>query len=94
MALRRNDLKALRNLIAEAHAVIASTKQPEARTERASELLTAALHLTDTLIEISPAAVLGAKGGKQTAKRGAEYFREIAAKRKTHGGGRPKGKVN
>jgi len=89
MASRKNDLKALRNLISDAHDVIASTKQPEARTERACELLTAALHLTDTLIEISPAAVLGAKGGKETAKRGPEYFRKIAAQRKTRAGGRP-----
>jgi TPR repeat protein len=32
-------------------------------------------------------ATLGAMGGKQTAKRGSEYFRQIAAKRKTHAGG-------
>jgi hypothetical protein len=48
---------------------------------------TAALHLADNLLEESPAATLGAKGGKQTAKRGSEYFRQIAAKRKTRAGG-------
>jgi hypothetical protein len=32
---------------------------------------------------------LGAKGGKETAKRGPEYFRKIAAMRKEHKGGRP-----
>lgn len=101
VASRKSDLKALRNLVSEAHAIIASTKQPEARTERARELLTAALHLADTLaldladtlIEISPGVALGAKGGKQTAKRGPEYFRNIAAMRK-HKGGRPKKRVN
>jgi hypothetical protein len=37
-----------------------------------------------------PAAVkLGRKGGKQIAKRGAEYFRQLQAKRKKHKGGRP-----
>ena len=35
-------------------------------------------------------AELGRRGGMQTAKRGAEYFRQIAAMRKTNGGGRPR----
>jgi hypothetical protein len=38
-----------------------------------------------------PSAVaLGKKGGKRTARRGPEYYRELQAKRKTRGGGRPK----
>jgi hypothetical protein len=38
----------------------------------------------------NPAAVaLGRRGGKSTAKRGPDYFRKIAAMRKTHAGGRP-----
>ncbi len=37
-----------------------------------------------------PAAVsLGRKGGQATAKRGPDYFRKIAAMRKTFAGGRP-----
>ena len=32
---------------------------------------------------------LGRLGGRSTAKRGPEYFRKIAAKRKTFAGGRP-----
>ncbi|MBI2815812.1 MAG: hypothetical protein HYX72_02615 [Acidobacteria bacterium] len=36
------------------------------------------------------AAEAGRLGGKKTAKRGPEYFREIAAKRKSFKGGRPK----
>lgn len=35
-------------------------------------------------------AYAGSLGGKKTAKRGPEYFREIAAKRKSFKGGRPK----
>jgi hypothetical protein len=35
------------------------------------------------------AAVLRARGGSQIAKRGSEYFRQLAAKRKTRAGGRP-----
>jgi hypothetical protein len=31
----------------------------------------------------------GRKGGSKTAERGPDYFRQIAAMRKTRGGGRP-----
>ena len=86
---RKNDLKALRKMIGEAHDILRTVILPEQRSQRAYDLLTAALSLADNLLEESPAAVLGAKGGKETAKRGSEYFRQIAAKRKTHAGGRP-----
>ena len=86
---RRNDLKALRNMIGEAHDILRTTNLPERRAERAYELLTAALHLSENLLEVSPAAALGKKGGKVTAKRGADYFRKIAAMRREHKGGRP-----
>jgi hypothetical protein len=62
---------------------------PQGRSQRANELLTAALHLADDLLQESPAATLGAKGGKATAKRGPDYFRKIASMRKEHKGGRP-----
>jgi hypothetical protein len=94
MSRKQNDLRALRNMIDEAHDILRTTTLPEERSQRACELLTAAVHLADTLLEESPAAKLGAKGGKVTAKRGSDYFREIAAKRKTHGGGRPPKKKN
>jgi hypothetical protein len=86
---KRNDLKALRKMIGEAHDLLRTTNLPEERSQRAYELLTTSLHLADSLLEESPAAVLGAKGGKVTAKRGSEYFRQLAAKRKTRAGGRP-----
>jgi hypothetical protein len=89
MSPRKNDLKALRSMIAEAQHILATTKLPEARSERAYELLTAALHLADHLLSVSPAAALGKKGGEKTAERGPEYFRKIAAMRKEHKGGRP-----
>lgn len=91
---RRNDLKALRNLIAEAQDLLTTTTLPEGRSQRAHELLTAAAHLADDLLAQSPAAALGAKGGKETAKRGSDYFRKIAAKRKAFGGGRPQNPTN
>ena len=40
--------------------------------------------------KLSAATVLGRKGGSVIAKRGSAYFRKLAAKRKTHGGGRPR----
>jgi hypothetical protein len=90
---RRNDLHSLRNLISEAQTLLMTTTLPEGRAQRAAELLTAAVHLADDLLEQSPAATLGAKGGKKTAKRGSEYFRKIAAMRKEHKGGRPAKRV-
>jgi hypothetical protein len=92
MARKQNDLKALRNMISEAHDILRTTILPEERSQRAYELLTAAVHLADNLLEESPAAVLGAKGGKQTAKRGPDYYSKISAMRKEHKGGRPPGK--
>jgi hypothetical protein len=40
------------------------------------------------LIEESPAAQLGQRGGMKTAERGPDYFKQIAAMRKTRAGGR------
>lgn len=87
---KQNDLRALRNLIREAQTIIATTDLPEGRSQRVHELLTAAVHLADDLLNQSPAAALGSRGGNKTAKRGPEYFRKIAAQRKAHAGGRPK----
>ncbi len=81
-------------MISEAHDILRTTNLPERRSERAYELLTAALHLADHLLEVSPAAALGKRGGTETAKKGSEYFRDLAAKRKNFRGGRPKGDSN
>jgi hypothetical protein len=89
MTPKRNDLRSLRNLISQAQELLGTTQLPEGRAQRAHELLSAAVHLADDLLEQNPAATLGAKGGEQTAKRGSDYFRKLAAKRKTFGGGRP-----
>ena len=87
---RERDLQALRSLIDEAHAVISMADLPKDRTKRTIKLLSSALALIDDLIAVPPAAVtLGQRGGLKTAERGSEYFRQIAAKRKTKAGGRP-----
>jgi hypothetical protein len=78
-------------MISEAKNLLTTTNLPEGRSERAHELLTASLHLADDLLKQSPAATLGKKGGKATAKRGSEYFSKIAAMRRERKGGRPKG---
>jgi hypothetical protein len=88
---KRQDLKALRRMIAEAHQLIQTSPElPEGHTTRANELLGDAVVLADLLLTIEPAAVLGKMGGKATARRGPEYFRKIARMRKTRAGGRPK----
>ena len=57
---------------------------------RSRELLNAAWRLAKDLATVNPAVALGAKGGTKTAERGPEYFKQIAAMRKTKAGGRPK----
>jgi hypothetical protein len=93
MPTDRSSLQALKNLITEADLLLTTSPLPENRSGRAHELLTAALALVDDFRRTSknPAATLGSKGGKATAKKlGTEHFRQLAAKRKTHAGGRPK----
>lgn len=88
------DLKALQNLLEQAHLIVSSDPMPRGGREIAAEFLDAALRLSSALVDSKraqpAAAVLGAKGGKQTAKRGPAYFAKIAAMRKTRAGGRPK----
>ena len=94
MASNRSQLNSLRRMIAEADHILATLPSlPENRTARCRELLSSALALADDLRKqegLPAAAVLGARGGSQTAKRGSEYFRQLAAKRKTRAGGRPR----
>ena len=94
MASNRAELATLKRLIREADNVLATTPAlPENRTAAARELLGSALALADDLLKqtkLPAAATLGARGGSQTAKRGSDYFRQLAAMRKTRGGGRPK----
>jgi hypothetical protein len=94
MASPKAELAALKRLIGEADLILETTPAlAENRTARCRELLRTALALTDDLLKqakMPAAAQLGHKGGSQTAKRGSEYFRQIAAKRKTRAGGRPR----
>ena len=94
MASGRQELTALRNLISEADLVLETSDLPSDRTARSRELLASAIALADDLIShtkpTTPAATLGRKGGAVTAKRGSDYFRQLAARRKSHGGGRPR----
>jgi hypothetical protein len=88
------ELEALRSLIQQSHELLVPLDLPEGRGKRARELLGAALALADDLLATKPAATLGARGGTATAKRGSDYYRQIAAKRKTKGGGRPRNEPN
>ena len=60
--------------------------QAQASLASAMETLVALINAEKT----SPASQLGRLGGTVTAKRGPDYFRELAGRRKTHGGGRPR----
>src|ERR1700680_4233005 len=97
MPLDRSSLDALKNIISEVDLILETTPDlPQNRTGRSRELLRAALAITGDLIsenskvEGSHAAALGRKGGARIAERGPDYFRELAAKRRTRGGGRPR----
>jgi hypothetical protein len=94
MPSERKQIATLKNLIEEADHILATLPPlPENRTARCRELLRSALALTGDLLtqaKIPAAAILGSKGGTQTAKRGSEYYRQLAAKRKTKAGGRPR----
>lgn len=91
MPSERAQLVTLKNLIEQADLVLGTSDLPENRRSR--ELLSSALALTEDMIshvKMPAAALLGSKGGTQTAKRGSDYFRQLAAKRKVRGGGRPR----
>lgn len=93
----RAELTTLKNLLSQADRILETTPPlPENRTGATRELLQTALALTDDLLKQSKlpaAAALGHKGGSTTSRRhGPEHYRQMAAKRKTHGhgSGRPR----
>ena len=95
MPIDRASLEALRNLISDASLTLETTPDlPQNRTANCRESLAAALALSEDLlkqIRTSAGAVLGRKGGSATARKlGVEHYRQMAAARKTHGGGRPR----
>jgi hypothetical protein len=92
-----DSIEALKNMLSEVDLLLSTTEPlPQNRTPRCRELLSAALALADDLSKqegVSSAAALGHKGGSTTAKRhGPEHYRQMAAARKTHRGGRPRKK--
>ena len=98
MASNRSELSALKNLLSQADRILETAPASTLRIARqpAANCCASALALADDLLKQSklPAgcAILGRKGGSVIAKRGSEYFRKLAAKRKTHGGGRARAK--
>jgi hypothetical protein len=93
MPSNRAELTALKNLLSEADLILTTVELPQGRAVRCRELVRSALALADDLLnqaKLPAAALLGSKGGAQTAKRGSEYFRKLAARRSTFGGGRPR----
>ena len=93
MASNRTELRTINKLLLEADLILSTTELPQGRAVRCREILRSVLALTDDLLgqaKLPAAALLGRKGGSQTAKRGSDYFRQLAAKRKTRAGGRPR----
>ena len=94
MASNRTELRSLKNLLTQADRILETAPAlPQNRTAACRELLQAALALTNDLLKqsITTAAIMGRKGGSTTARRhGPEHYRQMAAQRKTHGGGRPR----
>jgi len=94
MASNRVELTTLKKLLSETDLILSTTELPENRTARCRELLSSAIALTNDLISQSKpstaATALGRKGGSVTAQRGSDYFRQLAARRKVRGGGRPR----
>jgi hypothetical protein len=91
----RSSLVALRELIADTDLTLETIPDlPQNRTAHCRENLRAALALADDLLKqqrMTPAAVMGHKGGTVTSRRlGPEHYRKMAAARKTRGGGRPR----
>jgi len=91
----RSSLDALKKLIADTDLILETSPDlPQNRTACCRENLRVALALTDDLLKqerMTPAAVMGHKGGSTTAQRfGAEHYRRMAAARKTRAGGRPR----
>jgi hypothetical protein len=88
------ELSTLRSLILQARDNLTGVALPQGRAVRSRELLDAAVLLVEDLLTVKPAAQLGAKGGKATAKRmtkkDPDYYSRIAGMRKTKAGGRPK----
>jgi hypothetical protein len=93
MPSNRTELRTLKKLITETDRILSTTELPQNRTARCRELLASASAIADDLIsqaKLPAASILGSRGGSVTAKRGSEYYRQLAAKRKTRGGGRPR----
>lgn len=91
----RESLEVLRDILDEASVILSADPPLAGAPARCRELITSAAAITDDLLQKpTSAAALGAKGGKRTAQRGSEYFKQIANMRKTRSGGRPKKGLN
>lgn len=91
---KRSDVRTLKNLIEQARLIAHADPFPKGGVAVLRENLDTAWELVKLLL-VKPtpesiAAELGKRGGQETAKRGADYYSEIAGLRKTKAGGRPK----
>ena len=88
MADHDQSLATVRQLILQAREMLTDVNLPEGRASRARELLDAAKALADDMVNQPAAAVLGSRGEKKTAARGAGVLEADCGDAKA--GGRPK----
>lgn len=74
---------------ASVHQLIINLRDSDDAVSRAKLAKTASRELDKLETRLNPVE-RGRKGGEVTATRGSDYFRELASKRKTRAGGRPK----
>jgi hypothetical protein len=91
---QRKELAALKNLLSEVDLILSTTKSQRTVPPGAASY-SAPLWPLPTIFSPSPSpqrrlSPWGRKGGSVIAKRGSDCFRKLAAKHKTHGGGRPR----
>ena len=57
-----DELRAIRNLVSQAHLILTAPKMPEGGVERAADLLETAISQADTLLASSTATFVGRRG--------------------------------
>ena len=97
MPSSKEDLQALKNILSETQIRLEVDPLPKGAQARCLELVTSAVALAEDFLKSSTtqtAADLGKRGGQTTAERmkakDPDYYKKIAAQRKTRAGGKPR----
>ena len=77
------------NIVTKVRKLVVKLRDAGSAADRV-QLAEKAIALMDSLHTRLDPAEFGRRGGQKTAERGPDYFRKIAAMRKTRAGGRPR----